>query len=283
MKVTVLYLALFFSGRFSSHGSPPFFSLADDEPTAASATALPTTFGSSRGPPLLTRALTNTTTNATDSNATTTPPSAAPSQKNEADTDTDIPLKFCDMSTKTWHDHETQRTDTVGPTGGTVMYPEGFRSSFDPDPDTPCLNLLFTNCTLDQPGKVVAGVLSILLLAVAVEGASYFRLRIKRNTDAGWWKKTWYAALHGVQALMGYVLMLSVMTFSGEMLIFAVVGLSAGYAVFFLDDNDGVGSPSTAVHVTTSPCCAFMTDEALEYKPLGPCQCQCALDRKVQL
>jgi len=66
------------------------------------------------------------------------------------------------------------------------------------------------------------------------------------------------SVLHGVQALLGYVLMLAGMTFSIELLLSVIIGLGIGYAVFFSNDADFEN------HVTTNPCCNYMQDEANE-------------------
>jgi len=66
------------------------------------------------------------------------------------------------------------------------------------------------------------------------------------------------SVLHGVQALLGYILMLAGMTFSIELLLSVIIGLGIGYAVFFSNDTDFEN------HVTTNPCCNYMQDEANE-------------------
>lgn len=64
-------------------------------------------------------------------------------------------------------------------------------------------------------------------------------------------------SMHAFQALLGYMLMLAMMTFSIELLFAVVLGLGVGYAIFFQDYFD-------VLHVTSNPCCQFLHEEARE-------------------
>lgn len=135
----------------------------------------------------------------------------------------------------------------------------------------PCLNLFFPDWTLDTPHKFFAAVVGVGALAVAVEGISALRYRIVRSVKQAHRRRRGAAPkatqalrlvvtlLHGLQGLLGYLLMLAIMTFSIELLLACVVGLAVGYGVFFQYD-EAMGR----VHVTTNPCCAFLGDEARE-------------------
>ena len=68
--------------------------------------------------------------------------------------------------------------------------------------------------------------------------------------------------MHGVQALLGYVLMLATMTYSAEILLATVVGLATGYAVFFTLDDDLQCS-----HVAANPCCNYLQEPLLPNAP----------------
>ena len=61
--------------------------------------------------------------------------------------------------------------------------------------------------------------------------------------------------------------MLATMTFSIEILICVVVGLGAGYAIFFQRDEEFLHNNG---HVTTNPCCSFMDNEAKEVQSSAP-------------
>lgn len=97
----------------------------------------------------------------------------------------------------------------------------------------------------------------VILLAVMVEGISKLRFIAQRNLRSTHhkYKRSLITALHGLQALVGYILMLATMTFSVELLICVIFGLGVGYGVFYEDGDN---------HVTTNPCCNFIQGEADE-------------------
>ena len=129
---------------------------------------------------------------------------------------------------------------------------EGFRVSLKGN--QPCLNLYFSGWTLDSRLKFVSAMFGILVLAVATEGISKLRFLMSRRLKGS--RKRWtVTCLHGLQALVGYLLMLATMTFSVELLLCVIVGLGLGFAIFYDDDDN---------HVTTNPCCNFIQDEAKE-------------------
>jgi len=162
-----------------------------------------------------------------------------------------------------------------------VMYMGGFRFTLgrggyiDSSPPPPCLNLYLVGWTLDTEGKFVAAMFGVLVLAVIVEGVSKARQVFARHArDAGggmdskqteqqstgvsslFWRSPFAvsaasSAIHGVQALLGYVLMLATMTFSAELLLMTVAGLSIGHGVFFRRRDAGGGVPKG--HVNSNP------------------------------
>uniref|UniRef100_A0A7S2HDD7 Copper transport protein n=1 Tax=Helicotheca tamesis TaxID=374047 RepID=A0A7S2HDD7_9STRA len=144
----------------------------------------------------------------------------------------------------------------MGSSSGTVMYMQGFRFALASDPSTPCLNLFFSSWTLNTRGKFVAAMIAVLLLSVITEGMSAFRLQMRKTLKPGKTRKFLVVIMHGMQALLGYLIMLATMTFSIEMLLMVVTGIGIGYSAFFDD--------TSVPHVTTNPCCAFMADEAAE-------------------
>ena len=124
--------------------------------------------------------------------------------------------------------------------------------------------------------------MGVFFLAVAVEGFSKLRHRVVRaarlnalqgRTSKALWLRSSVTVLHGTQALLGYTLMLVTMTFSLELLLCVVFGLATGYAVFFQrmgfdatsEDVDSVSDE--ARHVTSNPCCEFMSEESREVAP----------------
>ena len=154
------------------------------------------------------------------------------------------------------------------------MYMEGFK--FTLAGPEPCLNLFFPQWTLDSAPKFYAAMAGVFVLSILVEGISAMRYRIvrsvkeahrrmgPRSTVAPPPKATQalrlvVTLLHGLQGLLGYLLMLSIMTFSVELLLVTVLGLAVGYGVFF-QYEEALGR----VHVTTNPCCSFLEGEARE-------------------
>jgi len=138
--------------------------------------------------------------------------------------------------------------------GAMVMYMEGF--SFSLKGNQPCLNLFFSAWTLDTRGKFLAAMIGIMALAVVTEGISKLRFLLSRRLNGA--QRRWsVTGLHGLQAFVGYVLMLATMTFSLELFLCVILGLGIGFWIFY-DDND--------THVTTNPCCNFLQDDANERK-----------------
>ena len=141
----------------------------------------------------------------------------------------------------------------------------------------------------------MAAVIGVFFLAVFIEGLSKLRQKIVRaakqmaaerqqqgaqqqqpppegaafsspitTSNLGWNPRLLRLSitlLHGIQAFLGYILMLATMTFSLELLFSVVLGLSTGYAIFFQTED-----ALREKHVTSNPCCNFMEDEAREIR-----------------
>ena len=142
---------------------------------------------------------------------------------------------------------------------GIDMYMDGFRwvLSFTGEPQESCLNLFFTTWTLDTKTKFYIAMGGNILLGIAVEGFSSIRKlafkKMNQNKFGNPIKTVIASLLHGVQAFMGYMLMLSAMTYSMELLLCVVTGLSIGYGM-----NHGGGSaPPDGFK---DPCCDFDED-----------------------
>jgi hypothetical protein len=129
--------------------------------------------------------------------------------------------------------------------GGMIMYMDGFRFSLSSSAMNPCLNLYFPSWTLNTRSKFLWAMFGIVMLSIFTEGVSKLRSVLSRRLTGT--AKRWIMALiHGVQALVGYILMLAAMTFSVELLACIIFGLGTGFAMFY-DDEDN--------HVTTNPVC----------------------------
>eukprot|EP00980_Cylindrotheca_fusiformis_P004627 scaffold990_cov108-Cylindrotheca_fusiformis.AAC.4 len=146
---------------------------------------------------------------------------------------------------------------------GMVMYMDGFRWSLKEGAS--CLNLYFPGWTLDTKGKVVGAMFGVLFLAMFTEAISKFRHTLStkaRNVSTSQKERKKLAVaqtlLHGLHAFVGYIVMLATMTFSLELLICVVLGLTFGYVIFGGEKYN---------HISTNPCCAFLEDEAQERGP----------------
>jgi Ctr copper transporter family len=150
--------------------------------------------------------------------------------------------------------------------------------------------------------------ISTVALAVAVEGIAKLRhvavraatsahrrpLSLHRPSQSGgggrnmrsgssyWWHSLYnrrvvlrysIPLLHGLQAFSGYILMLVTMTYSIELLLCVVLGLTLGYYIFFVRSiGSSVPAPGSSPvlqreetvhllqHVATNPCCDFLQD-----------------------
>ena len=128
-----------------------------------------------------------------------------------------------------------------------------------------CLNLYFPSWTLDTRLKFMGALLLVFLISFGTEGVSKFRHTFSsrpafREQQSRRTRQIIISALHGIQALVGYTVMLATMTFSIEILLSVVLGLSCGYYYFF------AGEIGLEGHVTTNPCCSYMQDESDEHE-----------------
>jgi copper transporter 1 len=156
--------------------------------------------------------------------------------------------------------------------GGMIMYMDGFRFSLQGG--QPCLNLYLESWTLDTRSKFLVAMACVALLGIATEYISKLRSRLcsKRPSRFRNYRLT-IAVLHGLQALVGYILMLATMTFSVELFSSVILGLGIGYSLFYSDDD---------WHVTTNPCCNYMQDEANERNEKARYEIQLERERNEQ-
>lgn len=124
-----------------------------------------------------------------------------------------------------------------------------------------CLNFYFPSWTLDTVSKFVTAMIVVVLLGIITEWIARLRHdvskhhrrmvvvgRRRRVSDRLWYLQT---ALHGMNALCAYILMLATMTYSLELLCCVISGLVIGYWIFGGDSYTHAGSP----------CCAFLDDD----------------------
>lgn len=144
---------------------------------------------------------------------------------------------------------------------GTAMYMDGFASTVQEDSaDILCINLLFTDWTLDSRWKFAIGCLGVFMLGMLVEYITKMRRDLAKRVQWSWWRDALMVLLHAAQVCMGYFLMLCAMTYNVEIFCMVLCGIAAGYALFNL-----ASPPKTKVDY----CCAG-TDEPSneEYKLL---------------
>ena len=162
-----------------------------------------------------------------------------------------------------------------------IMYMGGFRFSLSGN--HPCLNLYLPGWTLDTRSKFLWAMMGIVLLGIVTEGISKLRSRLSKRLS-GTIKRWTITLLHGLQALVGYILMLATMTFSLELLGCVILGLVLGFALFYDDDDNDLhvtnnpvrrlsqlsyhisrGLPLTCLHsINVYQCCNFMQNEVNE-------------------
>ena len=170
------------------------------------------------------------------------------------------------------HDHSSYKDDHVNNFcqsmsggGGMSMYMSGFRSSLL-NSDAPCLNLLSPNWTLDSELKFILGMMAVGCLGIVLEAIPVWRLRYLARIDRGGVDREnknarlILTAFHGGQAFMGYIIMLAAMTYSVELMLSAVIGLSIGFYIFHKPRGMLTANQSSS----PSPCCEFLDDNADE-------------------
>jgi len=131
-----------------------------------------------------------------------------------------------------------------------VMYMDGFHWSLKGE--SGCINLFFASWMLNSTGKFIGAMIGIILLGISTEAVSRLRRvvanRARNSTTEESLKYSLYqTSLHGLHALSGYLLMLAVMTFSLELVLSVILGLTIGFFRF-----GDVTLP------TATPCCAFL-------------------------
>eukprot|EP00808_Paulinella_micropora_P003026 g47567.t1 len=119
-----------------------------------------------------------------------------------------------------------------------------------------CINLLFTQWTLDSRAKFIVACFGMAALAIAIEWVSVARQRLYKHPRVTRLsprrQRALQAAVHGLHGCLGYFLMLGAMTYAGELFLALLLGLSAGY---FLMHPPAAKPPASA-----EPCCQIYQD-----------------------
>ena len=170
--------------------------------------------------------------------------------------------------------------------GGMTMYMNGFSfsliSTYNNNNPKPCLDFYFEGLTLDTRFKFFLAMIGVSSLGIAVEGVAWMKKRyisgVKKkrlNGNEAEFKRATiiFHMFQGVQALIGYILMLSAMTYSIELTMSAVVGLGLGSYIFgkhkillskSVDDMDNMVNVEDE---GDTPCCNsdFVEDDGVSY------------------
>jgi Ctr copper transporter family len=128
------------------------------------------------------------------------------------------------------------------------MFMDGFHwTLFLKKPSPQCLNYFVASWKLEDAGKFKGAMLFTFLLAVLVEGISYFRGSAVRHLKA--YKHAFLTLIYAVQALFGYLLMIITMSFSAELILSVIAGLMLGNLLFMRYDQELVsdlGAPNNS-------------------------------------
>ena len=131
---------------------------------------------------------------------------------------------------------------------GVTMYMDGFYSTLQEERgDTACVNLFFTDWTLNTSVKYCFACLGIFAAGMFVEFLTFCRKHIVRRHRWSIPRDVFMVLLHGIQVMLGYLLMLAAMSYNVELFVMVVLGLMCGYACFNL------ASPPKS---NLDPCCA---------------------------
>jgi len=155
---------------------------------------------------------------------------------------------------------------------GSTMFMDGFHWVLGGD--ALCLNFYFTAFTMSSAFSFCVGIVGVICMGISVEAIGAFRRKVHKGEakkGRGTSRRFYLASLQFAQSLAGYVLMLSTMTYSIEMVLAASLGLAIGFAIFNLKGGKGTkgARPSAAgkaegdVPIGGEPCCQDFDYDAL--------------------
>eukprot|EP01039_Chlorochromonas_danica_P008457 gene8457-9323_t len=146
---------------------------------------------------------------------------------------------------------------------GTSMFMQGFVSIVqEGEGNTECVNLLFTDWTLDSRTKYAFGCLGVFFMCVLIQFISSLRPHVNKLSGLPPWAgKGLHLLLYSVHVTLGYFAMLVAMTYSVELFCMVCSGLIAGFALFHLSDPLAAKS--------TDPCCGEVEDDKVKQEKEG--------------
>jgi len=152
--------------------------------------------------------------------------------------------------------------------GGMNMYMDGFQFSLSQSSDAPCLNLFLPQWTLHSRLRFFTGMLGVVALGIGIEGVSSLRSKYlalakieSERREISVRVQVLMTLLHGLQACIGYILMLATMTYSIELFVCAVLGLCIGNFIF--RRHKTIMSSNSS-----NPCCDLLEDKLALNEPL---------------
>lgn len=167
------------------------------------------------------------------------------------------------------------------------MYMTGFHFSLW-ETDSPCLNFLWPSFTLESRGKFYMAMIFTVALGILVEVFPLWRMKLLRRMERFVAPEQYQhqprkeqlqtlllSIFHAMQALLGYILMLIAMTYSVELILSILTGVSLGFYMSF-KMKKGLGSSSSSSSLLQqrpeelgmgvlghcNPCCDFVEDYA---------------------
>jgi len=129
---------------------------------------------------------------------------------------------------------------------GTSMSMSGFVSQAISGKTAPCMLLLFGSWALDGPAKFGMACIGTFLLGILLQFVTKTRISVNRWKLSPHLKTITICALYTVNTTIAYLLMLIAMTYSTELFIMVLLGLSTGYALFLVNSY---------TPINTDPCC----------------------------
>lgn len=113
------------------------------------------------------------------------------------------------------------------------MFMDGFHWSLHQKKAPECLIYFVTGWVLDDEDKFKGAIVFSFLLSLLMEILSAIRGAASHYLQSPWARFFGLTLIYALQALLGYILMFLVMTFSFEILFAAVIGLAMGNLLFF--------------------------------------------------
>ncbi len=121
---------------------------------------------------------------------------------------------------------------------GTSMFMQGFVSIVSEDSgSTECVNLWFTEWTLDSKVKYGFACIGVFLFCIFIQFLQTLRGGVNSLSNDKYVRIILNILLYGINVTCGYFAMLVAMTYSAELFAMICVGMTVGYGIFHADKN----------------------------------------------